>query len=234
MRALLVVVLLLLGLAVVADRVARRASPRTRSPSSSPRKGGLHGTPDGRHRRLPVPHPGGGRPLRRRPHLADRRPSSASRRAPAPTSPCTACTCRCPACSPARWTQVPVDRDRRDGDAVLRAARRRSSAATPRCAREGDGLRITKTVEVLGQTLPLTAAGTVTLDGQPARRRRRRRPPAPGSTCPGFLVDRVSDLLDLRYDVPALPFGLQLTGVTPADDGVRRRASRRQDTVLGG
>ena len=37
---------------------------------------------------------------------------------------------------------------------------------------------------------------------------------------PGFLVGRASDLLDLRYAVPALPFGLRLTSVTPAEDGV--------------
>jgi hypothetical protein len=54
-----------------------------------------------------------------------------------------------------------------------------------------------------------------------------------GVDVPGFLVSRVSDLLDLRYDVPALPFGLQLTGVRPAADGVDLELAAR-DTVLGG
>jgi hypothetical protein len=50
---------------------------------------------------------------------------------------------------------------------------------------------------------------------------------------PEFLVTGVSDLLDLRYTVPALPFGLQLTGVQPAEDGVDVQVSAR-DTVLSG
>ena len=52
-----------------------------------------------------------------------------------------------------------------------------------------------------------------------------------GADIPDFLVDRVSDLLDLRYTVPELPFGLQLTSVAPADDGVRVRVEAT-DAVL--
>jgi hypothetical protein len=37
---------------------------------------------------------------------------------------------------------------------------------------------------------------------------------------PGFLLDRAADLLDLRYPVPVLPFGLQVTSVRPAAEGV--------------
>ena len=48
---------------------------------------------------------------------------------------------------------------------------------------------------------------------------------------PDFVVEQAADLLDLRYAVPALPFGLQLTGVTPADDGVDVRVEAT-DTVL--
>ncbi|GAA3156576.1 DUF2993 domain-containing protein [Blastococcus jejuensis] len=84
---------------------------------------------------------------------------------------------------------------------------------------EGDGLRVTKTVEILGYTLPLTATGTVTLDGDELVVDVENASGA-GVDVPGFLVDRASDLLDLRYAVPALPFGLQLTSVTPAPDGV--------------
>ncbi|MGY1801900.1 DUF2993 domain-containing protein [Blastococcus sp. SYSU D00922] len=96
--------------------------------------------------------------------------------------------------------------------------------------REGDGLRITKTVEVLGRTIPLTAAGTVTLDGDAVVVDVENASGA-GMDVPGFLVDRVADLLDLRYAVPALPFGLQLTGLTVADDGVVVRVEAT-DTVL--
>ena len=85
--------------------------------------------------------------------------------------------------------------------------------------REGRGLRITRTVELLGQRIPLTAAGTVALDGNDLVIDVDDAAGA-GVDIPGFLVERVADLLDLRYAVPPLPFGLRLTSVTPADDGV--------------
>jgi hypothetical protein len=46
-------------------------------------------------------------------------------------------------------------------------------------------------------------------------------------------VNRAADLLDLRYPVPALPFGLQLTSVQPAAEGVDV-AVEATDTVLSG
>ncbi len=98
--------------------------------------------------------------------------------------------------------------------------------------REGDGLRITKTVELLGQTIPLTAAGTASLDGNDLIIDVANAAGA-GVDIPGFLVDQVSDLLDLRYAVPVLPFGLRLTSVTPADDGVVV-GLEATDTVIGG
>jgi hypothetical protein len=98
--------------------------------------------------------------------------------------------------------------------------------------RDGDGLRITKTVELLGQAIPLTAAGTVSLDGN-ALVIDVENATGAGVDVPRILVDRVADLLDLRYAVPALPFGLRLSGVTPADDGVVVRVEAT-DTVIGG
>lgn len=96
--------------------------------------------------------------------------------------------------------------------------------------RDGDGLRVTKTVELLGSTLPLTASGTVSLDGDELVVDVERASGA-GVELPGFLVDEASDLLDLRYQIPALPFGLQLTRVTPAADGVVVEVEAT-DTVL--
>ena len=127
--------------------------------------------------------------------------------------------------------RVPVDRI--DGTAtisyeLLSAQLGGDSTLRP----EGDGLRITKTVELLGQTIPLTAAGTVTLKGNQLVIDVSKAAGA-GVDLPGFLVNKASDLLDLRYDVPPLPFGLQLTGVTPADDGVHLTLAA-EDTVLGG
>ncbi len=96
---------------------------------------------------------------------------------------------------------------------------------------EGDGLRLTTTVEVLGRDVPLSATGTVVLEGQElvievagAR--------AAGIDLPGAVVAAASDALDLRYPID-LPFGLELTGVTPAADGVHLTGGAR-DTVLTG
>lgn len=88
-----------------------------------------------------------------------------------------------------------------------------------RLEREGDGLRISRTVEVLGQQLPLTATGEVTLDGADLVLDVEAAGGA-GVEVPDVVVDRVSDLLDLRYTVPPLPYDLRLTAVRPDDDGV--------------
>jgi hypothetical protein len=114
--------------------------------------------------------------------------------------------------------EVPVDRI--EGTATLSydlLAAQLGGNTTLR--REGDGLRITRTVELLGQTIPLTAAGTVALDGNQLVIDVEKAAGA-GVDLPEFLVSRASDLLDLRYDIPALPFGLRLTSVRSADDGV--------------
>ena len=125
--------------------------------------------------------------------------------------------------------EVPVDRI--EGTAtlsyeLLSAQLGGDSTLSP----EGDGLRVTKTVEILGYTLPLTASGTISLDGD-ALVVDVEQASGAGVEVPGFLVDRASDLLDLRYAVPALPFGLQLTSVTPAPDGVVVEVEAT-DTVL--
>ena len=114
--------------------------------------------------------------------------------------------------------QVPVDRI--DGTATLSYELLSAElGADTTLEREGDGLRITRTVELLGRQLPLTAVGTVALDGGTLVIDVDRAAGA-GVELPGLLVAQASDLLDLRYDIPALPFGLQLTGVSPDADGV--------------
>jgi hypothetical protein len=128
-------------------------------------------------------------------------------------------------------SKVPVDRI--DGTATLSYALLAAQlGGDTTLRREGDGLRITKTVDVLGYTLPLTATGTVTLDGDRLVVDVGEASGA-GVDVPGFLVDRVSDLLDLTYTIPALPFGLKLTSVQPADDGVAV-AVQATDAVLSG
>ncbi|RFU23513.1 LmeA family phospholipid-binding protein [Geodermatophilus marinus] len=97
---------------------------------------------------------------------------------------------------------------------------------------EGDGLRITRTVELAGQELPLTAVGTVSLDGDELVVDVDEASGA-GVDLPRVLVNRAGDLLDLRYPIEALPFGLELTGVRPAADGVVVTVVAT-DTVLSG
>jgi len=127
--------------------------------------------------------------------------------------------------------RVPVDRI--DGTATLSYALLSAKLGGDTTLKpEGAGLRITKTVQLVGQTIPLTAAGTVTLHGNQLVLDVSRAAGA-GVDLPGFLVSRASDLLDLRYDLPALPFGLHVTGLAPADDGVHLTLGAT-DTVLGG
>jgi hypothetical protein len=125
--------------------------------------------------------------------------------------------------------EVPVDRV--DGTATLSYALLSAQlGADTELTREGEGLRITRTVEILGQQLRLTTAGQVTLDGNDLVVDVADAAGA-GVEVPYFLLEQAAGLLDLRYAVPALPFGLQLTGVRPADDGVVLTVEAT-DTVL--
>jgi hypothetical protein len=127
--------------------------------------------------------------------------------------------------------RIPVDRI--DGTATLSYALLAAKlGGDTTLRREGSGLRITKTVQIAGFTLPLTATGTISLSGNDLLVDVQQASGV-GVTVPSFLVDRVSDLLDIRYTIPALPFGLQLTSVKPADDGVVVTVAAK-DTVLRG
>ena len=227
MRALLVVLLLLAGLTLLADRVAVGIA-EDRVADQLAGKGGLVGTPDvditgfpfltqvvaGRYEdvRVALDADELGQP-------AGTRADVSLRGVHVPLRTVLSGSVQ----------EVPVDRI--DGSATLAydllAAELGDDAAI---APEGDGLRISRTVEVLGRTLPVTAAGTVVLDGDQLVVDVERAAGA-GLEIPEFLVDRVSDLLDLRYTVPELPFGLQLTGVAPAADGVEVRVEAT-DAVL--
>lgn len=125
--------------------------------------------------------------------------------------------------------EVPVERI--DGTATLSYALL-SAQLGPGTRLESDGnkLRITRTVEVLGHQLPLTATGQVTLEGNELVLDVERASGV-GVEVPGFLLNRAANLLDLRFAVPELPFGLQLTGVRPAADGLDIRGEAT-DTVL--
>jgi hypothetical protein len=229
MRALVVVVLLLVGLGVVADRVAVGVA-EDRVGEQLAEKGDLAGTPEVEIAGVPFLTQAfaGTYDDVRISLTAEQLGQPAGTRADIALH-----GVHVPLSSVLSGSvdQVPVDRI--DGTATLSYELLSAQLGGDSTLRpEGDGLRITKTVEVLGQTIPLTAVGTVSLDGNQLVVDVEKATGA-GVDLPDFLVTRVSDLLDLRYDVPALPFGLQLTEVVPAEDGVDVRVEAA-DTVLGG
>jgi hypothetical protein len=67
--------------------------------------------------------------------------------------------------------------------------------------------------------VPLTAVGRISLDGDEVVVQAEQASAA-GVSLPSALVQRAGRALDLRYRIPALPFGLRLTGVHPTPSGV--------------
>jgi hypothetical protein len=215
-RALVVVAVLLLGLAVLVDRVTVGVAEGEVATQIA-EKGGLQGTPEvdiagfpfltqavaGRYDdvRIGLTAAELGQPEGTRADLV-------LRGVEVPLSAAISGSVR----------EVPVERI--DGTATLSYALLSAQlAGDTTLTREGEGLRITRTVEILGQRLPLTAAGTLTLDGSDLVVDVEEATGA-GVDVPGWVLSQAADLLDLRYSVPALPFGLQLTSVTPTEDGV--------------
>jgi hypothetical protein len=228
-RALLVVVLLLLGLAVAADRFAVGVA-EDKVAQQLAEKGGLHGKPAVDIAGFPfLTQAVAGRYDDVRISLtAEQLGQPAGTRADVVLH-----GVHVPLSSVLSGSVDRVPVDRIDGTATLSYALLSAKLGGDTVLRpEGKGLLVTKTVELLGKAIPLTAAGTVALDGNQLVIDVSKAAGA-GVDLPGFLVNRASDLLDLRYDLPALPFGLHVTGVTPADDGVHLTLGAT-DAVLGG
>jgi hypothetical protein len=229
MRTLLVVLLLLLGLAVVADRVGVGVA-EDRVAATIAERGGLSGRPDVQIEGFPfLTQAIGG-------EYEEVRISLTAADLGQPEGTRADVTLRgvhvpLSAVLSGSVAEVPVDRV--DGTAtlsyeLLSERLGPDTTLTP----EGDLLRVERTVELAGLTLPLTATGTVTLqDGDLVVDVEEAA--GAGVDLPGFLVGRAADLLDLRYPIPELPFGLELTGVRPGEDGVRV-AVEATDTVLRG
>ena len=229
MRALIVVLVLLLGLAVLADRVAVGVA-EDRVGQELAAKGGLAGMPAVDIRGFPfLTQAAAGR-------YDDVRISLTAEQLGQPEGTRADIALHgvhVPLSSVLSGSVDRVPVDRIDGTATLSYALLSAKLGGDSTVRaEGDGLRVTKTVDLLGQTIPLTAAGTVTLDGNQLVIDVSKAAGA-GVDLPAFLVSRASDLLDLRYDLPALPLGLHVTGVTPFEDGVHLRLEAK-NTVLGG
>jgi len=226
-KALLVVLLLLVGLAVVADRVALGVA-EDRVATELVEKGGLQGSPEVEIAGFPfLTQAIGGR-------YDDVRISLTAEQLGQPEGTRADIALHgvevpLPSVLSGSVAEVPVERV--DGTATLSYALISDQIGSDtELSREGDGLRITRTVEILGRSLRLTAAGQVTLDGSDLVVDVDEATGA-GIDVPDWLLDRATDLLDIRYTVPALPFGLQLTDVTPAGDGVDIRVEA-EDAVL--
>lgn len=127
--------------------------------------------------------------------------------------------------------QVPVERI--DGTATL-SYELLSAEFGPgtTLTRDGEGMRITSSVELLGEAVPVSAAGTMALDGSDVVFDVERATGA-GVDLPDWLLGQAAALLDLRYTVPPLPFGLELTGISAAEDGVEVTVEST-GTVIGG
>jgi hypothetical protein len=215
-RGLLVVVLLLVGLAVVADRVAVGFAEDKVGQQLAAR-GGLHGTPSVDITGFPfLTQAIAGRYDDVRISL-----SAAELGQPAGTrADVDLYGVRVPLRDVLAGSVKKVPVDRVDGTATLSYALLSAKLGpSTTLTKEGSGLRITRTVDLLGQRLPLTATGKVTLEGNDLVVHVSRAAGA-GVSVPSFVLDRAVGLLDLRYTVPPLPFGLKLTGVTPAAAGV--------------
>jgi LmeA-like phospholipid-binding len=228
-RALLVVVVLLLGLAVAADRFAVGVA-EDKVAQQLAEKGGLHGKPAVDIAGFPfLTQAVAGRYDDVRISLtAEQLGQPAGTRADVVLH-----GVHVPLSSVLSGSVDRVPVDRIDGTATLSYALLSAKLGGDTVLRpEGNGLLVTKTVELLGKAIPLTAAGTVALDGNQLVIDVSKAAGA-GVDLPGFLVNRANDLLDLRYDLPALPFGLHVTGITPADDGVHLTLGAT-DAVLGG
>jgi hypothetical protein len=115
-------------------------------------------------------------------------------------------------------SRIPVDRV--DGTATLSYALLSAQIGHgTTLTYAGDGLRLATTAQILGQSVPLTAVAKLRLDGDTLVVDAEEASAA-GLKVPSALVSRAGQALDLHYRVPALPFGLKLTGVRPTADGV--------------
>jgi hypothetical protein len=127
--------------------------------------------------------------------------------------------------------QIPVDRV--EGTATLSyALLAQQLGGNTVISADGDGIRLTKSVKVLGVAFDLTATGTVTLAGSDVVVDVQHAS-AGAVHVPQAVLTTAEDLLDFSYRVPELPFGLQLTSVHPAEQGLDV-AVQAKNTVLSG
>jgi hypothetical protein len=216
-KALLITLVVLLGLAVVADRVGVRIA-EDKVAEQIAQQGGLQGKPEVDIAGFPfLTQVVAGRYDDVRIHL-----TSAELGQPAGTRADVSLQgVHVPLSKAISGSVDEIPVDRLEGTATLSYALLADQLGGDTTVRqEGTGLRISRTVEVLGQELPVTASGTVRLEKGGVLAVDVSHVSGAGVQIPSALVSRISSLLDLEYKIPALPFGLQLRSVTPAADGV--------------
>jgi hypothetical protein len=127
--------------------------------------------------------------------------------------------------------QIPVDKV--DGTATLSYELLAAQlGGNTTLSADGDGIRLTKSVRVLGLDFDVTGSGTVTLKGQDVVIDIQQAS-AGAVDVPNSVLKQAANLLDFSYRVPELPFGLQLTSVRPTVQGVDV-AVAATNTVLSG
>ena len=131
-----------------------------------------------------------------------------------------------------RVSQVPVDRLR--GRALITYADFAAAAAAGvpglQLAPAGDQVRATAPLSVLGQDLTVSALSDATLEGNQILLTAQSFQVG-GSPVSGLISGALSGRLDLRVDVDALPYDLQLTDVQTGERGIELSGTAR-DAVL--
>jgi hypothetical protein len=129
-----------------------------------------------------------------------------------------------------RIDEVPVDRITGDLSVRYEDLARASGISGLRITREGDALRLTGSVEVLGQQLDATATGRVEVSGNDIVINAERAE-VNGIEVPQVALDAAARLLSFRVSPSGLPLSLRITAVDVGDEALQVSAVS-EDVVL--
>ena len=116
--------------------------------------------------------------------------------------------------------QIPVDRISGTVLVPYDQLAKASGVSGLKITREGDSLRLTGSIQVLGQSVQAEALGQVGVDnGQIAINAQQVK--IAGIPVPQAVVDQAAKLLSFQVQPRNLPLNLRVTGVRPADDGLQ-------------
>jgi hypothetical protein len=118
-----------------------------------------------------------------------------------------------------RVSQVPVDRISGTLDVRYDELARASGISGLKIIRDGDALRLSGTVRVLGRQVEASAVGRVEVDGNNIAITAERAEVA-GVPVPQAALDAAARLLSFRVSPTNLPLSLRITSVDVGDDGL--------------